>query len=184
MRRLVTSRPSHQDLHCLQFCYCFLTEIPVCNNGLSKFRNGKVHLRYLGIKGLNIYAILDQTWTVASCTLQYVPLATWIISQSRPNQYKSFAPQHEKSYLLACAPNKDPNQPAHPCSLTRVLVFRMKKRWFLGYQKCTQWRFWSDFFPTIWLCAGWFLGYSRTSLSRTRLFRITAYLEVKIWSLF
>ena len=26
--------------------------------------------------------------------------------------------------------------------------------------------------------------YSRTSLSRTRLFRITAYLEVKIWSLF
>ena len=28
------------------------------------------------------------------------------------------------------------------------------------------------------------LIYSRTSLSRTRLFRITAYLEVKIWSLF
>ena len=27
-------------------------------------------------------------------------------------------------------------------------------------------------------------NYSRTSLSRTRLFRITAYLEVKIWSLF
>ena len=26
--------------------------------------------------------------------------------------------------------------------------------------------------------------YSRTSLSRTRFFRITAYLEVKIWSLF
>ena len=26
--------------------------------------------------------------------------------------------------------------------------------------------------------------YSRTSLSRTRLFRITAYFEVKIWSLF
>ena len=26
--------------------------------------------------------------------------------------------------------------------------------------------------------------YSRTSLTRTRLFRITAYLEVKIWSLF
>ena len=26
--------------------------------------------------------------------------------------------------------------------------------------------------------------YSRTSLSRTRLFRITAYLEVKTWSLF
>ena len=27
-------------------------------------------------------------------------------------------------------------------------------------------------------------AYSRTSLSRTRLFRITAYLEVEIWSLF
>ena len=30
----------------------------------------------------------------------------------------------------------------------------------------------------------WYCIYSRTSLSRTRLFRITAYLEVKIWSLF
>ena len=29
-----------------------------------------------------------------------------------------------------------------------------------------------------------FIVYSRTSLSRTRLFRITAYLEVKTWSLF
>ena len=29
-----------------------------------------------------------------------------------------------------------------------------------------------------------FVKYSRTSLSQTRLFRITAYLEVKIWSLF
>ena len=28
-----------------------------------------------------------------------------------------------------------------------------------------------------------FFKYSRTSLSRTRLFQITAYLEVKIWSL-
>ena len=29
-----------------------------------------------------------------------------------------------------------------------------------------------------------FHNYSQTSLSRTRLFRITAYLEVKIWSMF
>ena len=32
--------------------------------------------------------------------------------------------------------------------------------------------------------SGQYSHYSRTSLSRTRLFRITAYLEVKIWSLF
>ena len=30
----------------------------------------------------------------------------------------------------------------------------------------------------------WSVKYSRTLLSRTHLFRITAYLEVKIWSLF
>ena len=33
-------------------------------------------------------------------------------------------------------------------------------------------------------CPSWRIRYSRTSLSRTRLFRITAYLEVKMWCLF
>ena len=26
-------QPSHQDLHCLLFCYLFLIETPICNNG-------------------------------------------------------------------------------------------------------------------------------------------------------
>ena len=27
------NKMSHQDLHCLSFCYWFLTETLVCNNG-------------------------------------------------------------------------------------------------------------------------------------------------------
>ena len=42
------------------------------------------------------------------------------------------------------APNEDFNQPAHPHSLIGVFAFRMKKVYFLGYPKCTQWRFWSE----------------------------------------
>ena len=26
------NEPSHQDLHCLPFCYYLLTETPICNN--------------------------------------------------------------------------------------------------------------------------------------------------------
>ena len=34
----------------------------------------------------------------------------------------------EKPYLLTCAPNEDSNQPAHPRSLIRVFVVRIKKK--------------------------------------------------------
>ena len=44
-----------------------------------------------------------------------------------------------KKYLLICAPNEDSNQPAHPYSLIRAFVVRLKK---LGCPKCVQWRFW------------------------------------------
>ena len=35
-------------------------------------------------------------------------------------------------YKLACAYSEDSNQSAHPHSLIRVLVFRLKKRWTLA----------------------------------------------------
>ena len=40
-------------------------------------------------------------------------------------------PEREKTYLLTCASNKDSNQIAHPRSLIRVFVVRMKKLCFL-----------------------------------------------------
>ena len=43
--------------------------------------------------------------------------------------------QHEKMYLLTCAPNKYSNQPVQPGSLIRVFVVCMKKLHFLGYLK-------------------------------------------------
>ena len=42
------------------------------------------------------------------------------------------------------AHNEDSDQPAHPRSLIRVFIVRMKELCILGYPKCTQWRFWSD----------------------------------------
>ena len=44
-------------------------------------------------------------------------------------------PQREKTYLQTCAPNEDSNQTAHPRSLIRVFVIRMKKLCILGYPK-------------------------------------------------
>ena len=56
------NEPSHQDLHCLQLCYWFLTEIPFRNNEcvqikiwkspFQKFRREKVKLSVIGI---NVY---------------------------------------------------------------------------------------------------------------------------------
>ena len=41
--------------------------------------------------------------------------------------------QCRKTYLLTCASNKDSNQPAHPCSVTRVFFFRMKTFLIFSY---------------------------------------------------
>ena len=52
-------------------------------------------------------------------------------------------PQRQKTYRLTCAPKKDSDQPAHPRSLIKVFVVRMKKLCIPGYPKCVQGRFWS-----------------------------------------
>ena len=50
-------------------------------------------------------------------------------------------PQCDRTYLLTCAPNKDSNQSAHPRSLNRVSIVRIKKFCILDYPKCAQQRF-------------------------------------------
>ena len=52
--------------------------------------------------------------------------------------------QREKTYLWLPL-RENSNQPAHPRSLIRVFISQMKKLCILGYPKCAQWRFWSDF---------------------------------------
>ena len=56
----------------------------------------------------------------------------------------TYEPQREKTYPLTCAPTEDSNQPAHPRSLIRAFVVRMKKLCILGYPKSAQRRFRSD----------------------------------------
>ena len=43
-------------------------------------------------------------------------------------------PQRPKTYLLTCAPNDNANQLAHPNSLIRVFIVRMKQLCILGYR--------------------------------------------------
>ena len=45
---------------------------------------------------------------------------------------------------MACAPNKDSDQPGHPSSLIRVFAVHMKKARVLSYPLSTQRRRWSD----------------------------------------
>ena len=54
-------------------------------------------------------------------------------------------------YLLTYDHNDKVNLPVHYRSLIRGFIIRMKKLCILDYQKCVQWRFWSDR-----KCAGWF----------------------------
>ena len=44
-----------------------------------------------------------------------------------------FAPPHNKTNKMACAPSEDSDQPRHPPSLIRVFVVRMKKALVLSY---------------------------------------------------
>ena len=62
-----------------------------------------------------------------------------------------YEPQRKKTYLLACAPNEDSNQPAHPRNLIRVFVVRMKKLCILGYPKMST----VKILMGLRKCAGW-----------------------------
>ena len=64
---------SHQDLHCLPFCSWFLSNTPFATIEVSKFNDGRVHLRNSGVKGLKktfeclIYVVLSLTIIIIPC---------------------------------------------------------------------------------------------------------------------
>ena len=73
-----------------------------------------------------------------------------------------------------------------------VISRRLEIVWVFSYPQNVQRRFWTDLSLSVHIC---YIArntvprlilyrYSRLSLSRPRLSRITAYLEVKLWSLF
>ena len=59
-------------------------------------------------------------------------------------KFHLYGPKRKKTYIRTCVHNEDSNQPAHPRSLIRVSVVRMKQLCILGYPKCAQPRFRSD----------------------------------------
>ena len=109
-------------------------------------------------------------------------------------------------YPQTFAPSEDSDQPAYSRSLFRIFTKCVLDIQWCKVSPCGQWRLWSDCADAQDdLCLRWMhmsegtfshvethfyscitvvflryiMTYSRTSLSRTRLFRIPAYLEVK-----
>ena len=65
---------------------------------------------------------------------------------------KLYAPLHDKTNKVACAPSEDSDQPGHPPSLIRVFAVRMKKAWVLSYPLSAQRRLrWAQTF-FCWFC--------------------------------
>ena len=97
MKRL--NEPSHLDLRCLTFSLSTSHINVFPNDSLFKIKK-------------------KQT------TFRRRQMSSEILR--RNSHFQSNGPQCEKTYLLTCAPNEDSNQPAHPRSLIRVFVVRMK----------------------------------------------------------
>ena len=77
------NKPSHPDPHCLPFCYWFLTETPICNNGCVQIQRWKGPFKKKGIKGLTLESPFQKLrgWSVNSVltinTLYFVIYRTW-----------------------------------------------------------------------------------------------------------
>ena len=119
---------------CLHF-YCqnsaFLTKYSVCLLHCSS--TTKICLIVLNNHTLPHFKIL-----YGDKTMPQIPLDKGVGVSSKYEQ------QREKAYRWIYAPIDDSDQSAHPHSLIRVFVVRVKKLCVLGYPKCSQWRFWSD----------------------------------------
>ena len=61
-----------QDLHCLSFCFWFLTDLLIC---ISKYKAGRVHIRNSWVKGLTLL-LLNTTWPVLSNSVDPDQLAS------------------------------------------------------------------------------------------------------------
>ena len=57
---------------------------------------------------------------------------------------KTFEPMHDKTYNKICVTRKDSDQPVHPPSMVRGLVFSSLKSPESVESTCDQRRFWSD----------------------------------------
>ena len=64
------NKQSHQDLHCLPFCFCFLLNLLSIRMDISKFKEGTVYFRTSGVKGLKLICY-DLLWAKK---LMIVPL--------------------------------------------------------------------------------------------------------------
>ena len=51
---MARNEPSHQDLHCLPFCFNFTLEPLFASGDKSKFKDGRVHFRNSDVKGLRL----------------------------------------------------------------------------------------------------------------------------------
>ena len=56
---MVHDEPSHQTLRCLPFCYDFLTETLFGTMFLARFKDGRIHIKNSGMKGLKN----DKVWS-------------------------------------------------------------------------------------------------------------------------
>ena len=101
------------------------------------------------------HKVLCWIYNLHFATCVTVDICNWYKANSTKVQ-NVFEPKHAKTYLLKCAPHKDTHHPAHPRSLIRVCVVRMKKLCILAYPICAQWILWSDCAnaQSIWIFAG------------------------------
>ena len=88
--------------------------------------------RHINTDKINVYQIC-LTGKRLNCIIVYKKEDTRLDVFNKINE-----PKWGKAYLPTCAPNEDSDQPAHPRSLIRVFVVRMKKLCILGYPKCDQ----------------------------------------------
>ena len=136
-------------------CYALKVNNSGCRGFPLTYIHAKLNLRFgpfslwiflFSMWGHNGIAYLTIQLTVAVLFHFEIYLYTSIMSYSYRYMVWLNKPQLEKTYmyLLTCAPNEDSDQTAHPRSLIRVFVVRLRKLCILDYPKCTEWRFWSD----------------------------------------
>ena len=123
----------------LLFPYCWNCKCPSLIPGGKSLFSRKIVLR-----NLSQLSPMETFWIELQAV---VSEQTYVVCE-----YLNPLCKRPKCNECQCMPNKGSNQPAHPCSLIRVSVF-------LGYPKCSQWRFWSDctflyLHSLIWIFAG------------------------------
>ena len=50
------NKQSHQEIHCFAILLLILTGTPICTMDVSKFKDGRFHVRNLGVKGLMLFS--------------------------------------------------------------------------------------------------------------------------------